>query len=109
MGPLEISNYVLYLTWFAINGNHLFMNQTTPKAKTVNTQSIRLPMDVYEKVAKIALEEDTSMTAVILRLINFGLGHHLDFEQAVRQMFFRYVTQEEVKDLANGKFPIVHS
>lgn len=85
------------------------MNQHTPKAKLTNTQSVRLPMALYERVADMALQEDTTMNSMIIRLINLGLGHQVNFEKAVKDFVFRYVTKEEVESLANGQAPAVHT
>lgn len=86
-----------------VNGNTQFMNQRTPKAKATNCQSVRLPMDLYEQVAELALREDTTMNSMIIRLINLGLGHQNDFEKAVRDFVFRTVSPQELQDLINGK------
>lgn len=87
------------------------MNQETPKAKTKvsNTQSVRLPMDLYEVVAEMALREEVAMNTVILRLIKFGLQQQVNFEQAVRDFVFRRVTPKEAEKLANGDLPPIHS
>lgn len=78
------------------------MNQSTPKEKTTNTQSIRLPIELYERIAELAINDGTTMNAMILRLINLGLGHQTNFEKAVRDFVFRYVTKEEMEKLQNG-------
>jgi predicted DNA-binding ribbon-helix-helix protein len=79
------------------------MNQKTPKQKTTNTQSIRMPMELYERVAELALHEDVSMTNMIIKLVNLGLGHQVNFEKAVRDFVFRIVTRQEVERMANGE------
>lgn len=79
------------------------MNQSTPKTKQTNCQSVRLPMDLYEQIAELALREDTTMNSMIIRLVNMGLGHQSNFEKAVRDFVFRTVSPQELKDLANGK------
>lgn len=81
------------------------MNQSSPKTKTTNTQSVRLPMALYERVADLALREDVSMTNMIIRLITLGLGHQENFEDAVRRLFFRIVSKEELESITNGKAP----
>jgi hypothetical protein len=79
------------------------MNQSTPtqKVKTTNNQTLRLPMGLYERIAELALREDTSMNSMIIRLINLGLGHQANFDKAVRDFVFRVVTKEEVDRLAD--------
>lgn len=85
------------------------MNQSTPKIKTTNTQSVRLPMDLYEKIAELALQEDTSMTVAIIRLIKLGLGSQANFERAVRDFVFREISKKELEELSHGKAPVVHT
>lgn len=91
------------MTCSEANGNTQNMNQTKPKAKQTNCQSVRLPMPLYEKVAELALREDTTMNSMIIKLINLGLGQQTDFEKAVRDFVFRTVSPQELKDLMNGK------
>lgn len=58
-------------------------------------------MGLYERIAELALREDTSMNSMIIRLINLGLGHQANFDKAVRDFVFRVVTKEEVDRLAD--------
>lgn len=85
------------------------MNQPKPKPKMTNTQSVRLPMALYDQVADLALNEDTSLNSMIIKLINLGLGHQRDFEKAVRDFVFRTVSQDEMRELINGKPPKVYT
>lgn len=79
------------------------MNQRTPKAKATNCQSVRLPMDLYEQVAELALRDDTTMNSMIIKLIKLGLGEQYQFEKAVRDFVFREVSQRELQELIDGK------
>jgi len=87
------------------------MNQETPKAKTKvnNTQSVRLPMDLYEVIANMAIKDEVAMNTVILRLIKFGLQQQVNFEQAVREFVFRRISPKEAEKLAHGDVPAIHS
>jgi len=62
-----------------------------------------MPMELYERVAELALHEDVSMTNMIIKLVNLGLGHQVNFEKAVRDFVFRIVTRQEVERMANGE------
>jgi hypothetical protein len=79
------------------------MNQRTPKSKTTNSQTVRLPIGLYERIAELALREDTTMNSMIIRLLNLGLGNQANFEKAVRDFVFRVVSPQELKDLADGR------
>jgi predicted DNA-binding ribbon-helix-helix protein len=76
------------------------MNQRTPK--TTNNQTVRLPMDLYERIAELAMREDTTMNTMIIRLLHMGLGHQANFEKAVRDFVFRIVSKEEMDKLTYG-------
>ena len=83
------------------------MNQTTPdtkptkKVKVTNNQTVRLPIALYERIAELALREDTTLNTMIIRLVTLGLGHQANFDKAVRDFVFRIVTRQEVENLAN--------
>jgi hypothetical protein len=85
------------------------MNHPTPKTKTTNNQTVRLPMDLYVNIADLALREDTTMNTMIIRLLNLGLGYQTDFEKAVRDFVFRTVSKEELDILIHGKAPVIHT
>ena len=78
------------------------MNQRTPKTKKTNSQTVRLPIELYDKVAEVALQEDTTMNTMIIRLLNMGLDHQINFEKAVRDFVFRKVSTTEMENLIHG-------
>ncbi len=80
------------------------MNQTQPKSKKmVNTLSVRLPPELYNQVAEIALEKTTTLNSVFIELIQAGLVRK-DMEQQILENFIiSVVSPEKLKELINGK------
>jgi predicted DNA-binding protein len=80
------------------------MNQMQPKhKKVVNTLSVRLPPDLYNKVAEIALERGTTLNSVFIELVDSGLNFKAREQQILENFIVSVVTPERLKELINGQ------
>lgn len=79
------------------------MNQTSPKPKTVNTLSVRLPPELYNQIAEMALTTGDTLNGVFIKVVRLGLSREVDRDQAVRDFVFSVVTKERMRELLDGK------
>lgn len=79
------------------------MNQRTPRQKkVVNTLSVRLPPELYNQVAEIALEKGDTLNSVFIDLVTKGLKQSTDMQRAVEDFVISIVSPERMKELLNG-------
>lgn len=56
---------------------------------STRTVSIRLPMELYYKIAELAQADGTSLNNKIHQLCRLGMGEHVSVEDAVRRLVLR--------------------
>lgn len=80
------------------------MNQKQPKLKkVVNTLSVRLPPDLYNQVAEIALDSNSTLNSVFIELVDSGLNFKEREQQILENFILSVVTPERLKELIHGK------
>jgi predicted DNA-binding protein len=80
------------------------MNQTQPKVKkVVNTLSVRLPPELYNRIAEIALERNDTLNSVFIEMVSAGLDKKASEQQVLQDFIFQYVPQEKLKELIHGR------
>lgn len=79
------------------------MNQDTPKPKTVNTLSVRLPPQLYNQIAEKALNTGDTLNGVFIKVVTLGLQRELDQDEMIRNFIFTIVTKERMQELLDGK------
>lgn len=83
------------------------MNQVQPKQKkVVNTLSVRLPPNLYNQVAEIALERGTTLNSVFIELVDSGLNFKDRERQILENFILSIVSEEKLKELTNGQAKI---
>lgn len=82
------------------------MNQTKPKSKkVVNTLSVRLPPEIYNQIAEIALDRGDTLNSVFIEMVSAGLEQKAVEQQILQDFILQYVPQERLKELIHGKNP----
>lgn len=82
------------------------MNQRTPRQKkVVNTLSVRLPPDLYNKIAEIALERGDTLNSVFIETVQKGLERNVDTQRAIEDFVISIVTPERMRELIHGRTP----
>lgn len=84
------------------------MNQTQPKSKkVVNTLSVRLPPELYSKIAEIALDRNDTLNSVFIEMVEAGLDGKAAERQIIEDFILTVVTRERMKELIHGKNQII--
>lgn len=78
------------------------MNQDSPKPKTVCTLSVRLPPELYNKIAEKALATGDTLNGVFIQVVRIGLDKKENQDQALRDFVFSVITRERMKELLDG-------
>lgn len=80
------------------------MNHTQPKPKkVVNTLSVRLPPELYNRIAEIALERGETLNSVFIEMVGAGLDRKAAESEILQEFILQYVPQERLKELIHGK------
>lgn len=80
------------------------MNQSQPKPKkVVNTLSVRLPPELYNRIAEIALERIDTLNSVFIEMVEAGLDRKAIEAQVIQDFVLSVVSPEKLKELMNGK------
>lgn len=80
------------------------MNQTKPKPKkVVNTLSVRLPPELYNRIAEIALDRGDTLNSVFIEMVGLGLDRKAAEEQVLQDFILQHVPQERLRELIHGK------
>lgn len=84
------------------------MNQSQPKLKKqVNTLSVRLPPELYNKIAEMALERGETLNSVFIEMVQLGLDRKSSEELIIQTFITNIIPQERLKELINGRPQIV--
>ena len=82
------------------------MNQTQPKPKkVVNTLSVRLPPELYNQVAEIALEQGATLNSVFIELVDSGLNYKQKERQILENFIISVISEDKLKELIHGNRP----
>ncbi len=80
------------------------MNQSQPKPKKpVNTLSVRLPPELYNKIAEMALDRGETLNSVFIEMVHLGLDRKSNEEAVIQRFITEIVPQERLKELINGR------
>lgn len=80
------------------------MNQKTPRQKkVVNTLSVRLPPELYNQIAEIALEKGDTLNSVFINVVTKGLERSADNQRAIEDFVISVVSPERMKELIHGR------
>jgi predicted DNA-binding protein len=80
------------------------MNHTQPKSKkVVNTLSVRLPPELYNRIAEIALERGDTLNSVFIEMVGTGLDRKIVEERILQDFILTYIPQERLKELIHGR------
>lgn len=80
------------------------MNQKQPKPKkVVNTLSVRLPPELYNQVAEIALERGDTLNSVFTEMVAAGLNQKASEQQVLEDFIIQHIPRDKLKELINGK------
>ena len=83
------------------------MNHREPRTKkVVNTLSVRLPPEIYNQIAEIALERGDTLNSVFIEMVGAGLERKAAEAQILSEFILQYVPQERLKELIHGKTDI---
>lgn len=74
------------------------MNQTEPK-KPRRTFSVRLPMELYDELAKLSLTNNNSLNATIIELIEVGLAGAATERQAINRFILEIIPKDTLQEL----------
>jgi predicted DNA-binding protein len=80
------------------------MNHAQPKPKkVVNTLSVRLPPELYNRIAEIALERGDTLNSVFIEMVSAGLDRKAAEAKIIEDFVLSVVSQERLKELIHGK------
>lgn len=80
------------------------MNQMQPKLKkVVNTLSVRLPPELYNRIAEIALDRGETLNSVFIEMVEAGLDRKAAEEQIIQDFILTVIPQEKLRELIHGK------
>jgi len=79
------------------------MNQSQPKPKkVVNTLSVRLPPELYNRIAEIALERNDTLNSVFIEMVEAGLDRKTAETKVLQDFFLQHIPHDKLKELING-------
>lgn len=80
------------------------MNHTQPKPKkVVNTLSVRLPPELYNRIAEIALDRGETLNSVFIEMVGAGLDRKVQEQQILQDFIFNHIPREKLKELIHGR------
>lgn len=80
------------------------MNQQTPRTKkAVNTLSVRLPPELYNKIAEKALEQGDTLNSVFIEIVTKGFEQDANMQRAVEDFVISIVSPERMRELLHGR------